>query len=134
MARPCSMMGKRWAIRSALRRICSGVGAFVVVVGIDHLVVGEEAVDGEIAVLGPHVGHGDRVGDGRMRAEAGGRRKKHIWCRVGVMEISMPRGRRRRSAHSPPQLITTGASMSCVSVRTPTTRWPAVRIDSTRSY
>jgi len=40
------------------------------VIGIDGVVVGEEAVDGEIAVLGAHVGHQRRVGDGGMRAEA----------------------------------------------------------------
>jgi len=63
-----------------------------------------------------------------------GRRKKHIWWRVGVIDTSMPSGRRSRSAQSPPQLTTTGASMSSDSVRTPITREPATRIASTRRY
>ncbi len=48
------------------------VGALVVRIGVDDLVVDQLAVDREIAVLGAHVGHLHAVGDRRVHAEARG--------------------------------------------------------------
>ena len=90
-----------------------GVGALVVLVGVDHL-----AIRGQPA----------RSSGSRSRAactcrsagrscpvcvsKPGGRRKKHIWWRVGAIGTVMPRGASRPGAQRPAQTTTVGAWIS----------------------